>query len=381
MKFTRQQYLALMTGQDISRQMFVELFGPLIGLEEEWIAQGATQDEIDMVAFDWDYVPFIDCGANAFFNGSITEPRIISENKEHIIAIDALGRTTKLCKGTSTLPLPLDWPVKGVEDWEKIKHLFIYDDCRINYDKIEYNKHLQADNSTVITANIFGAFDTIRMLMGDEQACIVYYTDPYLVGEILSTIADMTIKVFERVLDKIHIDQLMIHEDMAGKGGPLVGPKQIDEFFKPYYSRVWDLFKSCGTSIFQMDSDGDVTPIMDSLFSCGINSIYPMEPAAGMDIVRLRQKYGTKFTFAGGIDKHVLRGTKQDIRLELEYKMQPLMRQGGIVFGIDHRIPNGTPLENYRYYVDTGREILGIPPRNPNKKGWQRMAFCGASIV
>jgi 16S rRNA (cytidine1402-2'-O)-methyltransferase len=63
------------------------------------------------------------------------------------------------------------------------------------------------------------------------------------------------------------------------------------------------------------------------------------------------------------------------IRRELEYKMQPLMRQGGMVFGLDHRITNGTPIENYRYYVETGREILGLPQRDPNARGWARMAF------
>jgi len=100
-----------------------------------------------------------------------------------------------------------------------------------------------------------------------------------------------------------------------------------------------------------------------------------MEPAAGMDVVELRKKYGNRLALKGGIDKHVLRQSKEDIRKELEYKMQPLMQQGGMVFGLDHRIPNGTPLENYKYYVDTGREILGLPPRNSKSKGWRRMAF------
>jgi len=60
----------------------------------------------------------------------------------------------------------------------------------------------------------------------------------------------------------------------------------------------------------------------------------------------------------------------------LEYKMQPTMQQtGGVVFGIDHRIPNGVPLENYRYYVDLGRDILGLSPLNGSQKGWGRMAF------
>ena len=75
----------------------------------------------------------------------------------------------------------------------------------------------------------------------------------------------------------------------------------------------------------------------------------------------------------GGIDKHVLRRSKGDIRAELEYKMQPMMREGGMVFGLDHRIPNGTPLDNYRYYVRTAREILGLEPDPAS--GWQRMAF------
>ena len=53
----------------------------------------------------------------------------------------------------------------------------------------------------------------------------------------------------------------------------------------------------------------------------------------------------------------------------------PNVRQGGIVFGLDHRITNSTPLANYRYYVQTGREILGLPPLSPDRKGWGRMAF------
>ena len=61
MKFTRQQHVALMSFGDFDRPMFSELFGPLIGLPEEWKTQGAGQEEIDMVAYDRDYVPYVDC--------------------------------------------------------------------------------------------------------------------------------------------------------------------------------------------------------------------------------------------------------------------------------------------------------------------------------
>ena len=380
MKFSREQYFDLMLFKNTERQIFVELFGTLIGLDEEWIAQGATAEELNMTAFDWDYVPFTDCGANALFYGKLATPRITQETDKYIIAIDLLGRTTKLCKGSSTIPMPQDYPVRNMDDWKKIKHLFEYHEKRINLDKICEARGLRQEGH-VIVANIFGSFDTIRMLMGEENCCISYYLQPELIHDIIETITRMTTSVFERVLEIIPVDQLQVHEDMAGKAGPMIGPKQIVEFSKPYYEKIWDLFSSHGTRIFQMDSDGNINPIIDVLLECGINSIYPMEPAAGMDIVAVRKKYGQKLSMVGGIDKHVLRMTKTEIKRELEYKMQPLMKQGGMIFGLDHRIPNGTPLENYRYYVDLGREILGLPPRNAECTGWQRMAFCGASIL
>ena len=51
------------------------------------------------------------------------------------------------------------------------------------------------------------------------------------------------------------------------------------------------------------------------------------------------------------------------------------MMEGGVVFGLDHRIPNGTPLENYIYYVDCAREILGMPDFRISEPSWGRMAF------
>lgn len=116
-----------------------------------------------------------------------------------------------------------------------------------------------------------------------------------------------------------------------------------------------------------------MNPVIDAFLECGVNQMFPLEPAAGMDMVDIRKKYGERFVLKGGIDKHVLRQDKSAIRDELEYKLQPLMQKGKTVFGLDHRIPNGTPIENYKYYVETSKEILGIPIQN--SKGWGGMAF------
>jgi uroporphyrinogen-III decarboxylase len=373
LRFSREAYLELMTFGDADRPMFSELFGPLVGLPEEWRAQGASQDEIDLVAFDWDYVSYIDCGGNCGAFG--TAPgEIREETDEYVIERDYLGRTTKLFKSAATLPLPLDFPVEEMDDWLKLKHHFQFTEERIDWQCVE-NARCAQKQGVLVKADIPGGWDVARELMGTEQACLTYYRQPELMGDILDTVTETCVKVLERISKKLVIDQLSVHEDMAGKSGPLIGPDQVHEFIKPYYRACWDLLSTRGTRLFNQDSDGNMSPLIDVFLDCGVNVMHPCEPAAGMDIVAIRREYGSRLAVLGGIDKHVLRQSKADIANELEYKMQPLMRSGGMVFGLDHRITNGTPLENYRYYVKLGREILGLPAPRPGDKGWGRMSF------
>ncbi|MBN2553333.1 MAG: hypothetical protein JXB06_11220 [Spirochaetales bacterium] len=371
MKWSREQYLELLTFGKVERQMFVELFGPLVGLEGEWLAQGASREELELVAFDWDYVPLIPCGENTSYM-SERKPVVLEEKPDYVITLDGLGRRMKLFKNVATDPLPLDFPVRSFDDWLALKPLFEYREERIDTQMLEAARRAQSRGGLTV-AEIPGGFDMPRQLMGIENLCIAYYDDPQLVHDILDTIGDTSTKVLERLSRQITVDLLSVHEDLAGKSGPVVGPAQVEQFIKPYYLRNWEILESRGTRLFCQDSDGDVGPVVESFLEAGVNVMHPMEPAAGMDVVEVRKKYGKRLALQGGIDKHVLRQSKEEIRRELEYKMQPLMQEGGMVFGLDHRIPNGTPLENYRYYVDLGRELLGLPPRSAERKGWARM--------
>ncbi|MCK5128333.1 MAG: hypothetical protein KAQ68_00665 [Clostridiales bacterium] len=372
MKWNREEYIELQTFGKVDRQMFVELFGPLVGLSDEWRTQGATEDEINLTAFDFDYVDIVQCGGNTGIIGGAA-PKILEETSEHIISTDKFGKQEKLMKGYAIVPLPLEYSVKQMDDWLKIKHWFEYSDERIDWDMVKQAKQKQKEGSLVI-AWMEGGFDFPRQLMGEERTCMCYYDSPELMNDIMSTISDMTFKVLDKISDKLVIDNLCVHEDMAGKSGSLIGPNLISQHVEPYYKKIWDMLSSKGTKLFSQDSDGNMNSVIDSFLDSGVNIMYPAEPGSGMDIVELRKIYGEKLTFKGGIDKYVLQKDKKAILNELEYKLQPLMQKGGVVFGGDHRIPNGTSIENYRYYVDTAREILNIPPRGKNK-GWSRMAF------
>ena len=371
MIWRREQYIAHCQYQFTGREMFCELFGPLHVLEKEWLKQGATEKEINMTAFDWDYVLKTHLAVNT---GPLTgmEPVILEDTPEYTISIDALGRKSKLCKDTATIALPLEFPVQTMDDWMKIKHWYTFSEDRIDYEKLKEQKMLH-DLGYLTLFPFCGGFDECRELMGEENLCIAYYEEPELIHDILSTIADTTLQVMERVGEIVPIDNLIVHEDMAGKSGPLVGPLQVKEFIAPYYRKIWDAAKAYGAQLFSQDSDGDMTPVMDAFIDCGVQCFYPAEPVGGMDMVQLRKKYGKQIYFKGGIDKHALRYGKEAIRKELEYKMSEPMLGGGTIFALDHRIPNGVLLDNYRYYVNLGREILGLGPIQ--NEGWERMAF------
>lgn len=371
MIWDRERYIAHSLFEDTGREMFCELFGPLHVLEKEWRMQGAAEAEIGMTAFDWDYVPVVGLAGRC---GAVTgiAPQILEDSAEVTLGIDHMGRHTRLMKMSATLSLPLDYPVHTPEDWEKIRHWYTFSENRINREALLQQKKLW-DKGHLTCISIPGAFDEPRQLLGEEALCIACYEEPEMLHDMLHTFTDTAIRVIERVGDLVPIDCLIVHEDMAGKGGPLFGPKQVREFFKPYYFRVWEAAKTCGARLFSQDSDGDISPILDDLLDCGLNAIHPMEPVGGNDIVKLREKYGTRICFKGGIDKHALVKGPEAVRKELEYRLAPHLMGGGTVFALDHRIPNGVHIDTYRYYVNLGREMLGLEP--VSGEGWRRMAF------
>ena len=354
----RDEFLDWMTFKGGDRIPFTEIFGPIIGLKEEWEDQGATPAELDFSAFDFRAPLLGGVPVNAGGPHGTRPTEVLEETDTYIRTRDGLGRTMRLNKGAATIPLPEDYPVKTMDDWLELKPLYEYSDARFREGWQEHARE-QMDLGAAVRVGIPGGFDAPRQLLGEERVCLAFFEQPELIHDILQTIGDTAECVLDRVSAAVQVDILAVHEDMAGKSGPLAGPRQIREFITPYYRRIWDLLSSRGARLFDQDSDGDMNSVIPAFIEAGVNCMHPMEPAANMDIVETRRQYGTDLAFYGGLDKHVLRRSKAEIEAELEYKIPPMLATRGCMLGLDHRIPNGTPLENYRFYIDKVWELIG----------------------
>ncbi len=357
----REEYLDHMTFKSNVRGLYREHLGPFVGLKEEWKRQGASEAELELSAFRYNEALFRDCGIfTGYFGPDLSE--VISETNEEIVYRDFMGILHKTIKASSSLGHPLEFPVSTLADWRRIKPFYEYRPGRIPDSMVEGVETARAEGY-VITASIPGGYDELRVLLGDEGSLIGPYTEPGLLHEILATIGDTVTQVLGEASACLArrglcIDQLDIHEDMAGKTGPLWGPTQVDEFMVPYYRRCIEVARKDGCRLFNVDSDGDCGPILPSLVEAGVNMFHPCEPTAGTDMVELRRRYGTRLALEGGIDKHALRRGFADIDAELEYRVPPMVRTGGCVLGLDHRIPNGVSIANYRHYLEKLGEII-----------------------
>lgn len=98
-----------------------------------------------------------------------------------------------------------------------------------------------------------------------------------------------------------------------GDGGPAERPRGLRRHPGGAEKRP----SGARAEIFQLDSEGAIAPIIDSLPAAGVNSILLNEPAAGIDMVDLRDRYGTRLKFVGGIDKFAPRTSREAVDREL----------------------------------------------------------------
>ncbi len=106
-----------------------------------------------------------------------------------------------------------------------------------------------------------------------------------------------------------------IFDDVAFKGHLMFSPEYMREHgvFR-HIGEMCEVYHGHRFSII-FHSDGDITPIVPDLIDAGVDAIAPIDIPAGMDLALLKERFGKRVGFVGGIDLEVLtRGTVQEVR-------------------------------------------------------------------
>lgn len=286
------------------------------------------------------------------------EHKILEEDEFTIKYRDGQGIVKRDRKDNAELSMSqfLEFPVSSRRDWEDLKwRLDPSDPTR--YPNWEEVRQKFDARTAPVALYICGGYGWPRNLFGEERLAYVYYDDPHLMHDIMQHWAEFYIGLCDRVLPNAEVDFVYIWEDMAFKNGPLIGPNLFREFVLPYYKQLIRRIRSLGVGRVLVDSDGDNRPLLDQFAEAGVNIFFPLEIAANMEPLPIREVYGRKLVLWGGIDKRVLARDRAAIENELRRKVPQLIEDGGYIPAIDHSVPPDVPFENYCYYTQLLREL------------------------
>jgi len=298
------------------------------------------------------------------------EEKVLEHRNDHYIVQDWMGAITEISDeyDCSYIRSPKDFvtrkwhrfPVQSRQDWEeKIKWRYDpYDPGRYP-DDLEKRCRALRGRDYVLRVDINGPFWQLREWCGFENLCMLMIDEPDFVQEMIDFWAEFVLQTLELILSKVELDYVQVSEDMAYKLHSMISPAMVRRFLLPTWKEWVQAIKASGCPIVSMDCDGYVGELIPIWIEAGFNCSFPVEVAAGNDIVAYRRQYGTQMAYIGGLDKRALALGGQEMWTEVMRVVPPLLEEGGFIPGCDHGVPPDISWPNFMEYTRLLAQLTG----------------------
>lgn len=355
----RERFLAVMSYRPVDRGVFGVWTGGWPETYERWRREGWDPDRPERPPADrwlWE--------GGWFFPNPPFERTVLEETADTVLYVNHEGITLRERKDNphSSMPQFVRFPVEDRAGFRRFFAERMRPDlaARIGADVAERLAALRRRDAPllVVSDRWGGFFGGLRAMVGVERLCTLFYDDPPLVEEMMDAVADFIVAMMARILELTDVDCYGFWEDMAYRTGPLAGPQLFRRFALPRYRRVVDFVRSRGVPHVCLDSDGDVSSLIPIWLDAGIDTLYPFERQAGMDVLAVRRRYGRDLRLWFGLDKRALAAGPAAIDAEIE-RVRPLLEEGGYVAGLDHSMPPDVSYANFRHYWRRLAEAVG----------------------
>jgi uroporphyrinogen decarboxylase len=213
-----------------------------------------------------------------------------------------------------------------------------------------------------IHCHVPGIFEWSWGLYGLDRFLVDLKRHPNVPCAIMDCFTNLFIAFSTRMLEAADglIDMVYIYDDVGIQSGLMMSPQMWRAFILPRHQRLHSAIRSYPVKILY-HSCGAIYPLIGAFVDeMDIDVLNPLQPrAAGMDLARIKQKFGRRLALHGGIDiQHTLPyGSPEAVQAEVRQRCQVLGRDGGYICASSHNIQADTPLENILAMYTTCREL------------------------
>lgn len=221
----------------------------------------------------------------------------------------------------------------------------------------QYRKAVKAAGDSIYIIPTAGSIYeyTVRGI-GDENVCRYAYTNPSFLEDVFRDSTFYTIEVGKQFIEE-GAEVLFIFEDYAYKHGPFLHPRLWRKLVFPRLREAVDAFHKRGALVL-VHSDGNILPLMNMIIEAGVDGIHSLEPAAGIDIKEVKEKYGDKICLIGNIDVGNLLpyGSVEDVAAEVKKVISAAAPGGGYILSSCSTPTDMTKPENFAAQVKAGKK-------------------------
>jgi len=229
-------------------------------------------------------------------------------------------------------------------------------------------KRLQEDarylyESTSLSIACGEMIDDLQLQPGGTQAWWMRMVEePDACHEFLSKACDAAISQLKQLHDAVggYCDLLAIAHDLGDSRGVTIGPRLWRQIYKPHYARLYSEWHKITSMKVSMHTCGAVSDILGDLIECGVDVYNPVQASArNMDLSVLKERFGDKLIFWGGVYDAVLNPPEtpeDEVYATTRRNIETLSAGGGYMLAGVHNLPGDIPEHHLRALLQAWRD-------------------------
>jgi uroporphyrinogen decarboxylase len=342
-----------------------------------WQREGLPPDISPAEYFDYDIVLF---GADVSPRYKV---RTLKEDKEFIIETSPYGGVVRNRRDRASVPDFLEFPCKNRADWDKLKPRLTPDKTRVDWEgksvrnvaldprgtddqistRTDHRQGLpgyrqaREGGKCVMYYGPVGFGHIHQAYVGTEDLCMAIITDPDWVIDMYETNAALVMGMYEvMIAGGFEFDAAFLACDLGYNHGIFFSPRHYEQQLHPVFVKLFDFFHSQDIPVI-LHSDGRILDLVPYFVEAGLDCLNPLEAKAGMDLVQLKEQYGDKLAFMGGIDVQAMAAADPAIlENEIKTKLAVAKAGGGYIYHSDHSVPDDVSFAQYQRVMDLVRK-------------------------